>query len=167
MHKNLTQSELKKHLSYDLESGIFTRIFSASSSVKIGDVAGCIGSERYTHISVAGIKYAAHRLAWLYVHGVWPHLYIDHKDGVRSNNKFANLRECTVTENLRNRKQLKNNRSGFKGVSWQKQRGKWKVQARLDGKKLNLGYFDNLEQAGAAYQNFARKNHGEFYKEST
>jgi hypothetical protein len=167
MNKLLSQIELKKHLMYHPDTGEFTRLTSLSSSVKVGENAGGIGYEGYINIRVNGAKYRAHRLAWLYVHGSWPQMHIDHIDGIKSNNKILNLRECNRTQNMRNKGSSKNNNSGFKGVSWKKDANKWVAQARLNGKKIYLGYFDIPQEANAAYQAFAKENHGEFYKDAT
>jgi hypothetical protein len=70
---------------------------------RAGDLAGGKPVEgRYRVITIDGVNYPAHRLAWLYVTGRWPHPEIDHIDGDRTNNRFANLREVTHSENMRN-----------------------------------------------------------------
>ena len=56
-------------------------------------MAGSVHSTGYVRIGIDGRKYTSHRLAWLYVHGVWPSDQIDHINRNRSDNRIANLRE--------------------------------------------------------------------------
>lgn len=87
---------------------------------------------------------------------------IDHRDGDGLNNQRANLRSCKHAQNLRNTGAHANNTSGFKGVSWDKQSGRWKAQIRGDLKKKHIGYFFTPEEAFAAYCSAAAELHGEF-----
>ena len=68
---------------------------------------------------------------------------------------------------MKNRKIDRNNTSGYKGVSWHKHIGMWSARAMINGKSNSLGYFDTAEKASAAYQEFAKSAHGEFYKNTT
>ena len=86
----------------------------------------------------------------------------DHKDGNGLNNLRENLRLCTHAENMRNRKNQKNNSSGFKGVSWDRGLCKWRVQLKLNGKNKQYGVFFCLIKAAKAYDEAAKKYHGEF-----
>ena len=87
---------------------------------------------------------------------------IDHRDGNGLNNRRANLRTCTHTQNLRNRGAQANNKCGFKGVSWHKQHGMWRAQIQVSGRQKHLGYFPTHEAAYAAYCAAAAELHGEF-----
>lgn len=78
-------------------------------------------------------------------------LQTDHIDGDRLNNQCSNLRSVTILQNSYNRSQNKNNHSGYTGVNWRKDRGKWAARLRFDGKKINLGHFPTAEEAHAAY----------------
>lgn len=161
----LTQTRLKELLHYDPESGSFTR--KARSAVrcrgKVGDVLGSINSRGYLTISVDNKKYQAHRLAWLLTHGEFPPDQIDHINGIKTDNRIANLRPATRQENGQNSKKRKDNTSGFKGASFDKQRGKWKavISVPLLGER-SLGYFDTPEAAAAMYAGAARLFHAEF-----
>ena len=87
---------------------------------------------------------------------------IDHIDGDGLNNRRANLRHCTNQENCRNQGLARNNRSGFKGVSWYPNSGKW-VATIWDGKrKVFLGYYADPVEAARAYDAKARELFGEF-----
>lgn len=143
----LTQSELKEKLHYDPETGIFTRLTRTSNSVKIGDVAGSITNKGYVVVCVNGKQHAAHRLAWLYVYGVWPKDQIDHINHIRNDNRITNLREADHKENGRNQSIGNCNNSGVIGVYWSKRDKKWYAQIGLNGKNKHLGCFNIKEDA--------------------
>ena len=87
---------------------------------------------------------------------------VDHKDGNTLNNRKNNLRQCTTQENFFNQKLRSNNVSGFKGVHWDKQLGKWRARIKVNYIGKHLGCFVNKEDAAVAYNNAALKNYGEF-----
>jgi hypothetical protein len=89
-------------------------------------------------------------------------LFVDHIDGNGLNNQRSNLRICTREQNQRNRPKNKNNKSGYKGVFWDKERNKWQAKIMVDKKPIYLGRFDDLELAGFVYQEAARKYHKEY-----
>lgn len=84
-----------------------------------------INSDGYLMIMINGKAYPAHRLAWLIVYGTMPDGFIDHINRVRTDNRISNLRLVTHSENMQNRKIQKNNKSGYRGVSWDAKYGKW------------------------------------------
>src|SRR3954470_6742060 len=100
----LDATRLRELLRYDPDTGDF--IWTAKSSAKarnvLGDRAGHIDSQGYRLIYIDGKRYRAHWLAWMYVHGYLPKL-VDHKNGHRSDNRIANLREATVSLNAQNK----------------------------------------------------------------
>ena len=154
----LTQERLKERLHYNPETGVFTRVKTVRNAVKVGDVAGTIDHYGYRKIQIGGKIYSAHRLAWLYVHGVWPANQIDHINGTRDDNCFANLREATIGENQHNRRNARSdNKSGFLGVS--PDYGKYRAQIGHHGKKIYLGAFLTPELAHSAYVEAKRKIH--------
>lgn len=151
----LTLGRLRKVVSYDPTTGVFVWRSTAKTrnGVKAGDVAGYYSSKGYRKITIDGREQLAHRLAWLYVHGVWPTNQIDHINGDRADNRIVNLREATNTENQQNRpKPSKANTSGYPGVSYRKDRGYWRARITVDGALINLGQFATAEAAAAAYQ---------------
>lgn len=87
---------------------------------------------------------------------------IDHKDGDGLNNVRSNLRSATHQQNQRNRPKNRNNTSGYKGVTWDKRKGKWMAKIYCDGKHIFLGYYKNAEEAGQAYDDAAKELHGDF-----
>lgn len=149
---------LRAVLSYDPETGVFTRIVATSNVIRAGDVAGGHHNEGYVRISVGNRRYLAHRLAWLYMTGEWPSKEIDHINGVRSDNRWVNLREATSVENNRNRHDY----HPFKGTCFHKPNGKWNARLKVNGKHRSLGYYHSREEAHAAYVRAAREVYGKF-----
>jgi hypothetical protein len=90
----LTQEELKRQLEYNPDTGIFTRKFRSSTSSKPGEPAGYRSTQGYTTISINNKTYVAQRLVWLYVYGSFPLCKLRHINGVRSDNRLANLRRA-------------------------------------------------------------------------
>ena len=156
-----TQTELKRLLRYDPETGVFTWLVS-NRRVKVGDVAGRLCLREYRQIGINSTVYFTHRLAWFYMTGVWPADQIDHIDGCRANNKFSNLREATGSQNMHNSKKHSNNTSGFKGVSWYKRNKKWTAQIQVSNKQIHIGCYDDPQEAHAAYCAAAEAHHKEF-----
>lgn len=161
----LTAEKLRSRYSYDPETGIFT---SKTTYLrwKAGRAAGCVceGGNGYKRILINIDKklYRAHRLAWLYVYGVWPERDIDHIDGNSINNRIANLRLATDSQNLGNMKKPITNRSGKKGVSWHAAGQCWQVHIRVEGKNHYLGHFPTVDEGHAAYCAAAERMRGEF-----
>lgn len=91
-----------------------------------------------------------------------PDMQTDHINGNRLDNRRGNLRICTSCGNSKNRKLNKNNISGFKGVAWDKKHKRWWVHIKTNGNQKHLGYFDDTVQAAHAYDEAAKKYHGEF-----
>lgn len=83
---------------------------------------------------------------------------VDHRDGDGLNNTRGNLRICTHSQNLANSVTCRRNTSGFKGVTFDRQAGKWKTQ--IKGK--HVGFFLDLHEAADAYKRKAEEIYGEF-----
>ena len=158
----LTLDRLKELLDYNPETGLFTWKITRNNYVKSGRIAEAKTDEGYVTITVDGECWRGHRLAWFYVHGVVPDREIDHINCVKSDNRIANLRLATRSENRRNRGLQKNNKSGVKGVSWSKAECRWDVRTRINGKQVFIGQFDSLEEAAEARKQFCAKAFGEF-----
>lgn len=102
--------------------------------------------------------YTAHRIAWCLYYRSWPEKFIDHINGDRSDNRIINLREVTKSENSRNAKISKANKSGATGVS-KTQNGKFRSYiSNSEGKIIQIGTFEKFEDAC-----FARKKAEKIY----
>lgn len=154
---------LRSIVSYEPTTGVFTRIVKTSNRIQVGDVAGLnIESTGYRKFTFRGRQHQAHRLAWLYVHGEWPTLHLDHINGDKADNRIANLREATMSQNLANTRLRSDNQSGRKGVFFHKRDKKWIARICVRGRKRVLGYFDDPDMAHDAYVNAAKTFFGEF-----
>ena len=158
----ITQSELKELLHYDPETGIFHWLKSTTRSVKAGYVAGGKNHKGYVRIGVNKKRYLAHRLAWLYVYGYFPKYDVDHINTIPFDNRISNLREATTPQNQHNVKMSKANKSGVKGVCFDRSRKKWMAQLQVNTKKIRLGRFDNIDDAEKAVKEAREKYHGEY-----
>lgn len=160
----LSQERLKEVLDYDSETGVFTWKVGRGGRAKAGARAGStpMGALKYRQIKIDNKAYCEHRLAWLYVYGEFPKDCLDHSDGNTENNSLKNLREATCSQNVWNSKKRTTNKSGHKGVSWCKRRGKWRACIHHANKQHHLGYFDDIGVAIKTYQVAAKKYHGEF-----
>lgn len=146
----VTQDELKELLEYEQGSGLFKWRTGRINNTHAGAVAGSVGGG-YIVISIKSRLYKAHRLAFLYVTGAWPDECVDHIDGDRQNNRWANLRPATVAQNSQNISATTKNSSGLRGVTWSKHKKSWQAMIALSGKQTHLGYFKDPLIAHAAY----------------
>jgi hypothetical protein len=158
----LSQERLKDRIHYDPVTGVFTRAKDYSvqgNHFKAGCIAttstkqGGHSGKRRLMVTVYKKRYYARRLAWFYVHGVWPKNSIDHIDGDPSNNSISNLREATQAENLQNKRAPAKAKSGLLGVCFCNDGhiNKWQARIQVSGKTVRLGHFPTPEEASAAY----------------
>lgn len=128
-----------------------------------GKRAGSVTNNGYEVISVCDQRTLSHRLAFFYVTGGWPPADMDHIDGDRLNNRWANLRSCDRTTNAQNqRRPPKSKGSDLPLGVYRRSNLKHKCYSasiRVDGKGLNLGYFHTAEEAHAAYLEAKRIHH--------
>jgi len=90
------------------------------------------------------------------------HMLVDHINGDKSDNRKSNLRLATNSQNQMNRKPNKNSSSKYKGVSWHKRDKRWRASIGCEREKYHLGSFDTEEEAALAYNEGAKKMHGEY-----
>jgi hypothetical protein len=147
----MTKDELLATLQYHPDTGTFTRRYSRGA-YKAGDVAGSVGGRGYRQIRVGKVLYYAHRLVWLMERGEFPPEQLDHINRNRDDNRIGNLRAVTAGENMQNTGVYKNNTSGFKGVIWDTQYGKWRAAVTYQGKQVFAGRFDTVYDAHQAYE---------------
>ena len=165
---------LRECVRYDQETGVLTWLirplhhfknahgmntFNAKYS---GKRSGSLMNGQYMIIRLGGKHYLSHRVIWKLMTGADPVLPIDHKDGNKQNNSWGNLRQATKQENAFNQGTSRRNKTGFKGVSFDKERGKFYSCIRANGRTMSLGRFDSAESAYQAYQIAARRFHGDF-----
>lgn len=153
---------VEQFLKYDFETGILTWKV-ARGNRRADTPAGYVNPDGYIAINLNGRLIKAHRLAWLLHTRVDPgDLDIDHINGIKSDNRAENLRVASRRQNLWNKGKDRTNTSGYKGVSYQKYRNKWRASIRRYGRLVHLGYFDDPELAHMAYCKAAAELHGEF-----
>lgn len=142
--KNLSLERLYEVLSYDADTGRFAwRVKHAHSHL----IAGTNDYYGYRVIRIDGVLYKAHRLAWLYTYGEWPTKGLDHKNQVKDDNRIANLREATQSENMHNVPLRAGNKSGVSGVVWRSDRNKWNARIKVGYKTFNLGLYTDMADA--------------------
>lgn len=89
----------------------------------------------------------AHRVVWAFAHGSWPTGFIDHVNGNRSDNRIENLRDVSSGTNGKNKAQNTRNVSGVTGVSWCKERRRWRAKITSDYETTILGHFEDFDEA--------------------
>lgn len=160
MRDVLTAEKLRQLLNYDAETGVFTWRVRASIRAKPGAPAGTVDNRGYIRIGVAGGIYRAHRLAILYVTGEWPAEEVDHLDGDKANNRYANLRDVSRALNQQNmRLPYRSGKSGYLGVSLHRPTGKWRARVSIGRRAQSLGLYDTPDAAHAAYVAAKRQLH--------
>lgn len=162
----LTPEWVRAALDYHPETGLMFWRLPTSKRRQQGALAGTVNKWGYRVIQINGRLYTVHRLAWFHAHGVWPEDDLDHINGDRDDNRMANLREATRSQNSVNGKLRVNNSSGFKGVCWDKSKQRWSVSVYLNGKQTRIGRFRTLEEASDAYRRAADELHGPFARSS-
>lgn len=146
--------QLREAFEYDPETGILRWKKSGKPC------APSSSSRGYLCVKYRGQTLRQSRVISASVTGAWPEGEINHLNGVKSDNRFANLREATHAECAMNQKMKSRNQSGLKGTC--KHRGRWQARIRKDGKDLHLGSFATPEQAHAAYRLAADRHYGAF-----
>ena len=145
---------VRRMLRYDAISGELFWI----AGKRVGKRAGYVNADGYVKVHVNGKAVPAQKIAWMLAYGFEPNGIVDHEDRVRSNNRLANLRIATASQNCAN--SPARNPTRMKGVSpW---RRKWRAQIVVNYKVHYLGLFSTPEEANAAYMEAARAAHGEF-----
>ena len=160
---DITAERLREVLHYNPDTGEWTRKIAASKGgFPAGSKAGTRDPRGYIMLTVEGVQYYSHRLAFLYMTGEWPKGPVDHRDLDKSNCRWANLRLADKSLNGANRGLSRLNKSGKKGVSWCKIMRKWVVQITKNGKAQKRKHFDDIDEAASYYEEQAKKLHGEF-----
>lgn len=145
----LDQQTLQSLLDYEPHTGLFFWLVNRGS-VQKGDLAGFLDDKGYIRICINGRGYRAHRLAFLYMTGRWPKETIDHKDRVRTNNEWSNLREATHFEQGNNHSYIGNGLTKVRGVQFYRGKYRGQIWDNKVKKNFHIGTFDNLEDAKIA-----------------
>jgi hypothetical protein len=151
----ITQAELKEVLDYNPETGVFIWKKHLKQSNKYeGDLAGSLLGGGYIAIQIRGFRYYAHRLAWLYMYGSFPSKEIDHINREKADNRIANLREVTRSENMRNVGVRKDNTSGIPNIGYRKEKQTYRVYVTESAKFKSLGHFKTIAEAKIALDSY-------------
>lgn len=162
IHRNKIPEDIGSFLSYDPDTGDLTRKVSRGRW-KAGEVAGCY-HEGTDHVVVNFnyCLYKAHRVAWFLHYGEQPPETIDHWNGIGHDNRIVNLRGASESQNNWNKGRPITNTSGYKGVSWDKEKKKFEAYHKMYGKRYHLGYYDDPKEANSVVVAFREKHNGEF-----
>jgi len=155
-------SYLRQYIDYNPLTGLFIWVDKPNKKVKLGSIVGTLHQTGYIRIKLQGKVYPAHRLAWFYTYGSFPENFIDHINGIRTDNRLSNLRKATQKENQYNAPLRVDNTSGIKGVSFSKKKGKWQANINFDGTPYHLGYFESIEEAKEKIETTRIRLHKEF-----
>lgn len=147
---------------------LFWKTTTSTKVDRIEQQAGFLTLKGYRALSIGknatkSVKkqYLVHRLIYMMFYGEMPEI-LDHIDGNKLNNKIENLRPANALQNSYNKKNYRNNKTGIKGVNFNKQCGKFFARCQVNKKQNWLGFFPNLELAEQAVKAFRAKHHGEF-----
>lgn len=113
----------------------------------------------YVRLRLGPFRVHAHVVIWVMIYGSMPANQIDHRSGVRSDNRLENLREAADFEQSQNRKKRVTNKSGLTGVSWDSSSSKWRSEIQVKRQRVYLGKFSSKEDARAAYLTAKAKYH--------
>jgi hypothetical protein len=157
---SLSQERLREVLEYNPRTGDFTWVSCAwNKQFRLGKKAGYCCGGNYWVIKVDNQCYFAHRLAWLYMKGEWP-IEIDHKNGIKVDNRWKNLREADQSQNQANRGKPRAGRQ-LKGVKLT-QYGKYEASVTVKNRYIYLGVFSSEEAAHLAYCRAHKYYFGEY-----
>lgn len=156
-----SQAELRGLFTYDPLTGLlYWRVRpSFKSRRQAGEEAGTLHHSGYVQVGLAGTIYMAHRLIWKLMRGDDP-IEVDHHNGVRSDNRWLNLREATRSQQGMN----KPTPNYHRGVHFMARNGKFGAQIKVDCEHRWLGSFDTPDAACAAFRRAAAGLHGAFYR---
>lgn len=113
-----------------------------------GVLCGTSDKKGYLLVSFDGRRFKAHRIIWEMHNGPIPEgMEIDHINHVKYDNRIENLRLASRSDQSRNMPKSISNKSGVVGVCFNKARGKWFSQIKVDGKTERLYYGYSFEEA--------------------
>lgn len=155
----ITERELKKIIHYDEITGMFEWI-GYRQGTKKGKKLGQITQYGYLLVEINGRNYRLHRLAWFYIYGYWPKVYIDHINGIKTDNRICNLREADRSQNMQNQKKAQSiNKTGLLGVYPSTKSKTFRSIITINNRRIELGSFKTKEEAHEAYIKAKREIH--------
>jgi hypothetical protein len=142
----ITQDEVKQLFEYNLDTGVFLWRVSRKGSKGKGKEAGTVAQNGYRDVCIDGKKYGLHRLAFMYVTGDLPRC-VDHINGIKSDNRWINLRSATYNQNGYNYAGT-GSKTGFKNVYYDPRgQKKYFVALVVNGVRKSFGYYQTPEEA--------------------
>jgi hypothetical protein len=163
---NISIDLLRSALHYDPLTGLLTwrvRVDAPNrtNSRFAGRTIRTQNGSGYIYVCFRRTRMGAHRVAWAIYHGAWPDREIDHINGIKADNRIANLRLATSSQNKAARPVQRNNVAGIKGVRL-RSGGRWQAIIRQGGRQIHLGMFDTAQEAATAYIVAAERLYGDF-----
>ena len=142
-NNDLSAEYVRSILDYNPETGeiiwrIWKNVRPEWNTRYANKIAGKKEKDSRIRININRKLYLAHRIAWLIMTGEWPVHEIDHRDLTPDNNKWNNLRQANQSQNNCNHPIRKDNVSGLKCVFWDKSRGKWVAQIKINKIRIKI-----------------------------
>lgn len=158
--EDISFDEANRLFAYDPDTGVLTRKVPAGrfGQIKAGTVVGCKCSSGHLQVRVNGRLHLVHRICYTLISGKPPLQYVDHINGIKSDNRKANLRDVSKAENCQNLKgPMKSGSSGYLGVT--RNGRNWKCSVSENGKQKYLGTFKSKEDAYQVFLQYKRSIH--------
>lgn len=149
---------LRKSFSYNAETGVLTRL----DGRRPGPVKATM-HRGYQLVHFKDVLLRLHRLVWALHYNETPPAILDHINRDRTDNRIANLRPASASENRRNSSLPRTNKTGFRGIWWDAKRSKWVAHLNVKGQQTSqVGRFVTAEEAARAWDAAAIKHYGHF-----
>lgn len=175
--KTVTVEYLHQALIYDVASGSLfwkerpathfdtARIAKIWNTKYSGKLAGSLDKDGYISLHINGVRFFAHRVIWAMTMRSWPASIVDHKNGIRTDNRLQNLRLVDRFQHAWNARCRKDSKTGLRGVYLRS--GRWIARITVGKKTISLGAFPTANAAAMAYEKAAMAAHGEYYRPAT
>lgn len=146
--KELTHERVLELFAYDPDTGLLTRRVKKARQ-PVGSLVGSFDQDGYRHTKISGKMIRNHRLIVFYMTGRWPRECVDHINGIRDDNRWCNLRECSASANMQNTV-ARPGKAGFPGVT-PRPSGNYVAKISKCGRTTYLGTFGDPAKAHEAY----------------
>jgi hypothetical protein len=161
----MTAERARELFHYDPATGVVRRRVARGNRAYDAVVGSKLHLPRaysdYLTVWADGRSWLLHHIIVLWMTGELPK-EVDHVNRDGLDNRWNNLRVATSSENACNKRRYKNNKSGYKGVAFRKDAGRWCAYVNVNGKRTYLGLFLSAEGAAVARERAATKLHGRF-----